>query len=178
MTRQITRYLLLSAALATAPAWAVNRCVGPYGQVTYQQAECPGATAAPSSQTTIKPPIKAGQGSPTANKNLMTPEEIAKAFEAQEEAQKSGVTPTRSNGEVNWQKVRESVEEKERTPSVVRIGMSAADVRSSWGNPRRVNTTTTAGGTSEQWIYYRGQHRTQYVYLTNGLVTSTQTVEH
>lgn len=135
MTRKITRYLLLSAVLATAPVWAVN-------------------------------------------KNVMTPEEIAKAFEAQEEAQKSGVKPTRSNGDVNWQKVRESVEEKEQASTVIRIGMSATEVRTNWGPPNKVNTTTTAVGTGEQWIYYRGKYRTQYVYLSNGVVRSTQTTEH
>lgn len=112
------------------------------------------------------------------NKNVMTPEEIAKAFEAQAEAQKNGVKPTRSNGDVNWQKVRESVAEKEQASAVVRIGMSATEVRTNWGTPNKVNTMTTAGGTGEQWIYYRGKYRTQYVYLTNGVVTSTQTIEH
>lgn len=135
MTRKITCYLVLSAALSTAPVWAVN-------------------------------------------KNVMTPEEIAKAFEAQAEAQKNGVKPTRSNGDVNWQKVRESVEEKEQASAVVRIGMSAAEVRTNWGAPNKVNTTTTAGGAGEQWIYYRGKYRTQYVYLSNGVVTSTQLTEH
>ena len=112
------------------------------------------------------------------NKNVMTPEEIAKAFEAQAEAQKNGVKPTRSTGDVNWQKVRESVEEKEQASAVVRIGMSAEEVRTNWGAPNKVNTKTTAGGTSEQWIYYRGKYRTQYLYLSNGVVRSTQTTEH
>lgn len=53
----------------------------------------------------------------------------------------------------------------------VRIGQTAESVRKScWGKPARVNTTATAGGTHEQWVYGTG-----YVYLTNGLVTAVQT---
>lgn len=52
-----------------------------------------------------------------------------------------------------------------------RIGQTAEGVRKScWGKPARINTTVTAGGTHEQWVYGTG-----YVYLTNGLVTAVQT---
>lgn len=53
----------------------------------------------------------------------------------------------------------------------VRIGMTAEQVRAScWGKPRYVNRTTTARGTSEQWVYGGGN----YVYLDNGIVTTVQ----
>ncbi|MGG4497386.1 tetratricopeptide repeat protein [Brevibacillus reuszeri] len=50
------------------------------------------------------------------------------------------------------------------------IGMTAADVRNSnWGQPRKINKTTTAHGVNEQWVYdYK------YIYLENGTVTSIQ----
>jgi hypothetical protein len=51
------------------------------------------------------------------------------------------------------------------------IGMTAEMVRRSWGNPERINTTITAAGTSEQWVY----GLQNYVYLTNGRVTAMQT---
>lgn len=51
------------------------------------------------------------------------------------------------------------------------IGMTAEEVRkSAWGPPEDINRTTTAYGTSEQWVYsdYR------YVYLEDGVVTAIQ----
>ena len=43
MTRKITRYLLLSAALLAVPAWAVNKCTEADGKVSYQEAPCAGS---------------------------------------------------------------------------------------------------------------------------------------
>ena len=42
-----------------------------------------------------------------------------------------------------------------------------------WGTPRRINKTVTAGSTREQWVY----NDTQYVYITNGVVSAVQTSE-
>lgn len=53
----------------------------------------------------------------------------------------------------------------------IRLGMTADQVRSSWGNPRSINATITARGKHEQWVYGIGQ----YVYLTDGVVTTIQT---
>lgn len=50
------------------------------------------------------------------------------------------------------------------------VGMTEEMVRESWGPPGRVNSTTTATGTSEQWVY-----GDDYVYLVNGRVTAIQT---
>ena len=49
------------------------------------------------------------------------------------------------------------------------IGMTHEEVRkSTWGNPIRINKSTYAWGTTEQWVYsnYR------YIYFKNGKVTS------
>jgi hypothetical protein len=52
-----------------------------------------------------------------------------------------------------------------------KVGMNAAAIQKScWGRPLRVNITTTADGTREQWIYGGG-----YLYLTDGVVTAIQT---
>lgn len=51
------------------------------------------------------------------------------------------------------------------------IGMTPDEVRNSyWGNPKEINKTTTAYGTSEQWVYsgYR------YIYFDDGVVTAIQ----
>jgi len=52
----------------------------------------------------------------------------------------------------------------------VLIGMSKADVlASSWGKPRKINSTHTASGTREQWVYDGG-----YLYFMNGVHTTIQ----
>lgn len=55
-----------------------------------------------------------------------------------------------------------------------RIGMTAEEIRqSTWGKPKRINVTITAGGRHEQWIY----PGFQYLYVDNGVLTSIQTNE-
>jgi hypothetical protein len=52
-----------------------------------------------------------------------------------------------------------------------KLGMSAKAVveKTSWGKPVTINRTTTAHGTSEQWVYNSG-----YLYFTNGVLTAIQ----
>lgn len=59
----------------------------------------------------------------------------------------------------------------EKRKQGVAIGMSAADVlASSWGKPQKVNTTTTAYGVREQWVYGGGN----YLYFENGVLKTIQ----
>lgn len=51
------------------------------------------------------------------------------------------------------------------------IGATAMDVRNCWGPPRSVNTTSTAAGKTEQFVF----PQQGYVYLTDGIVTAVQT---
>lgn len=52
----------------------------------------------------------------------------------------------------------------------VAIGMNKADViASSWGKPQKINTTTNARGSHEQWVYGGG-----YLYFEDGILTSIQ----
>lgn len=57
------------------------------------------------------------------------------------------------------------------------IGMTADQVRRSWGAPSKINTTISAGRRSEQWVYSWGNGATQYVYLDNGEVVTVQSPE-
>lgn len=51
------------------------------------------------------------------------------------------------------------------------IGMTADEVlASTWGEPEKINRTTTVYGVSEQWVYSGNR----YVYLDNGIVTAIQ----
>lgn len=53
-----------------------------------------------------------------------------------------------------------------------RIGMTPSQVinDTQWGRPESVNRTTTARGTSEQWVYGAGS----YLYFVNGVLTTIQ----
>lgn len=52
------------------------------------------------------------------------------------------------------------------------IGMTAKQVlnNTSWGQPNKVNRTTTASGVDEQWVYGGGN----YLYFRNGVLRSIQ----
>jgi len=53
----------------------------------------------------------------------------------------------------------------------VAIGMSEAEVRTSWGNPGDVNRSVGSWGVHEQWVY---AGRYAYLYFENGILTSWQ----
>jgi multidrug efflux pump subunit AcrA (membrane-fusion protein) len=53
----------------------------------------------------------------------------------------------------------------------VMIGMTAEMVRLAWGPPETINSTITAAGEREQWVYGLGS----YVYLVGSVVTAIQT---
>jgi hypothetical protein len=51
----------------------------------------------------------------------------------------------------------------------VKIGMTKEMCLVSWGKPKKINETITAGNKSEQWVY-----DDNYIYFTNGVVTAMQ----
>jgi len=53
----------------------------------------------------------------------------------------------------------------------VELGMTAERVlQSSWGKPTKINRTTNAYGSREQWVYR--QYENGYLYFNNGILTS------
>jgi hypothetical protein len=52
----------------------------------------------------------------------------------------------------------------------VSMGMTADQVRLSWGKPQRINATLTSQNQQEQWVYGK-----QYLYMQNGVLKSMQT---
>lgn len=59
----------------------------------------------------------------------------------------------------------------------VRIGMTEEQVIRAWGKPEKINTTITAGGKTQQWVYGYGAGSRQYLYLENGVLRTIQTPE-
>lgn len=53
----------------------------------------------------------------------------------------------------------------------VQQGMTADQIRASWGKPDRIHRTVLGNHVSEQWVYDRG-NQNQYIYLENGIMTS------
>lgn len=69
------------------------------------------------------------------------------------------------------EKQEATAEARRKRSEGVRIGMSKADVlASSWGKPERVNRTTNAYGTREQWVYGIGN----YLYFEDDVLVSIQ----
>ncbi len=52
----------------------------------------------------------------------------------------------------------------------IQVGMTADQLRESWGKPEEINSTVTASSSHDQWVY--GSRR--YVYVRDGTVTSWQ----
>ena len=64
----------------------------------------------------------------------------------------------------------ERVERLQKKKKGVSIGMTKQEVlESSWGKPQSINSTHTAAGTHEQWVYSGG-----YLYFDNGVLTAIQ----
>ena len=56
----------------------------------------------------------------------------------------------------------------------VGVGMTSLEAFQAWGSPSRVNSTVTARGSSQQWVYRRERGAADYVYVTDGVVTAVQ----
>ena len=63
-------------------------------------------------------------------------------------------------GEENWNTILDKK---------VQIGMTSEMCKMSWGSPEKINRTTTAGKSSEQWVYSNN-----YLYFENGVLVAIQ----
>ena len=52
----------------------------------------------------------------------------------------------------------------------VYVGLTKEQARMSWGEPEKINTTTTKRGSTEQWVYKSGS----YLYFDGNLLTTIQ----
>jgi hypothetical protein len=71
-----------------------------------------------------------------------------------------------SAGTSEDQRLRETAIAEKR----VVAGMTREEVRSSWGEPEHINTTTYGQNVHEQWVF----SGSRYVYFEDGVVTSFQ----
>ena len=54
------------------------------------------------------------------------------------------------------------------------IGMTADEIKNSWGPPTRSNRSIYSDHVSEQWIYQWSGGKTTYLYLDDGVLRSLQ----
>ena len=165
------------AMLASAPsAWAVNKCVAADGTVSFQDGQCP----ASSKNMT---PQKAAPAAATAEPKVMSPEDMAKAFDKQLESPETQA------------KIKQSIERRELEQRVQASAVTA-DEKTCGGPPVeapsvgmpeakflqctrfarqwdavRVNSLETQRGTQKQFVYPHFAP-IKYVYVEQGHVTA------
>lgn len=163
MTRNRTIIAATILAALSSPTWAINKCTLADGKVTFQDAPCATGTGG-----SIEKKPKPDQ----EPKQVMSPSEVSKAFEAQFEKRRQDAAEYRSKP--RWHRPAE----QEIVIPTLSPGMTTAQVSGLWGNASSVNETVTAVGKSEQWVYPRGRYETQYVHFFKDRVTSVSTIKH
>lgn len=114
----------------------------------------------------------------------LTPEDTAKMSDASLCAMHGALRRSplhAADSEVSLREIinRRLVTEEEQKlikDNIVQVGMSDCAMRAAWGNPDTQNTTITSGQKTTQHVFRRGGYRAQYVYTTNGVVKSIQTI--
>jgi hypothetical protein len=91
----------------------------------------------------------------------------------------AGKADANASGANYYKKEAERLAWKERVENAIYnkqviVGMGGEEVVQSWGRPHKINTTVTAKGRDEQWVYRRAGGADQYLYLTNGELRSMQ----
>lgn len=138
-----------AAALTCQSAFAVNKCTGPDGVVTYQDAAC-----ASSSKSAEK--IRAQDNSPGIDRSVEGGAARSK-LELARLQQRTAILSGINRGEPV-------------------IGMTTSQLAQAMGSPDRINAGNYNGRLHDQLIYHRNG-RTLYVYTENGVVRSIQNTE-
>lgn len=72
---------------------------------------------------------------------------------------------------LNFQQTFRSRELKAIEEKEIFIGMSEPALIASWGRPDDINRSAWKGGSSEQYVYRRGDYKSQYVYIEKNQIT-------
>ncbi len=140
--------LFFAVLLAASHAWAVNKCTGADGKVSFQDAPCAGTGKGDA--LTVRP---SGGDAPAPGS----------AAASKAEADVAAIHRRAD--------IRASIERREPM-----VGMTTAELDEAMGQPSRVNLANYNGKQHNQLIYERGA-RTYYVYTDGGYVRSIQDTE-
>lgn len=164
--------LTLVAGVVSALLWllpgdarAVNKCTGVDGRIVTQEAPCP---PDPSAKELAKQFVD-------QNRSPMDRLAALQKLRAIDPVLADKFEPTRQKLlPLATKQSEDALRRIDSANSVmgIKVGMSAAEVLGAkyWGKPTRINHTTGANGTREQWVYGDGR----YVYLDRGIVTAIQ----
>lgn len=167
----IFKTALCAAALAlAAPVWAVNKCKGPDGKVSFQDSPCPksGITVAEDleQKKERQRENEAALAARSKGDNLIT-EDIQRRLQAARQASDEVLNAARArctNG----------------VPEYPKVGMTEFEFRNCTQHGlliahSDVNQTETAAGLSKQYVYSGARNiGIRYVYIRNGVVTAIQ----
>lgn len=105
------------------------------------------------------------------------PEKIAAQEEAEEAEERKRIAAQEAAVREEVERIaaqeaaKEAAEKARRKQEGVVIGMTQQEVLDScWGNPLKINRTTTVYGVSEQWVY----DNYNYLYFEDGILTAIQ----
>lgn len=146
---------------AFTQAATMNKCVDASGHVTFTQQACPGGLAGET--------ISVQRGG--AGMSLSPPSVAEETAPDEKSPSGKGVQVTVIGSEASSS--CDGGSDQEIRAAIVRNqvyeGMTAKQAEQAWGKPGEVNRSS---GGSDQWVYYRGDGRMQFVYVDQaGCVT-------
>lgn len=162
MNRHIAIFL---AAFAVTPAWAVNKCTSPNGQIVFQDAPCQGvATGAEDATRRDRVAVQQQE-----QRKAKVDAEI-EAWEAKKKA-----TGFKTDEELLAEAQAKCGRDMQTYPT---IGMTEYKFKNctTWGllvQPDTVNETKTTAGDTKQFVYPVGRE-IRYIYTRSGLVSAIQ----
>lgn len=154
-------WLIVIALLSPAAAQAasMNKCVDASGHVTFTQQACAGGLGG----ETIS--VQSGGAGMSLGPSSLAVEAGPSEGKASGEGVQVNVIgdkPSCAGG--SDQEIRAAI-----VRGQVYAGMTAKQAEQSWGKPGEVNRSSSG---SDQWVYYRGDGRMQFVYVDqSGCVT-------
>lgn len=162
----------LIVALLAAPAWAVNKCTGPDGKVSFQDAPChKGETVG---QELARKQALKEQAAVEQEHGLSDRQAKVEADLKEWEARKKAMGFKSSEDKLDEAKAKCGG----NLPALPTIGMKEAQFRqcTTFGiliDPERINETETAAGVTKQFVYSKTSE-IRYLYIRNGVVSGIQ----
>lgn len=152
------RFFLLVVGLFTAPAWAINKCIGPDGRVVYQATACPGS------------------GEIVGNEIARRETERKAAAQREQyelEASRRAWAQHRLDEQTRLQSCKGQIHDVPFVGMTVHAMENCTRFWERYGAGARVNETETALGIRRQYVFNL-RDNIRYLYTANGIVTAIQ----
>lgn len=159
------RILFAAALLAASPAWAINKCKGPDGKISFQDAPCPGQ----GEKIDVRP-ASGGVGEPGLNESLAGLKRASAEY----------VEAVKRASEARIQQINKvNADCDARSVKQLAIGMPAEDALCvpGWRFPSKFNNTKTETQFKQQVVYGgfgKYDDPPKYLYFENGKLVAIQ----